>query len=77
MVNKNYDFNQKPDKISPMEIETTVLEFVREIKQIIHKIEKNAFVPVLVRRNLWSPSDEISMSELWDDITFNQIFLLN
>ena len=45
-----------------MKIETTVFEFV----------------PVLARRNLWSPiSDEISMSQLLDDITFTHIFILN
>ena len=31
MVNKNYNFNQKLGKISQMEIEATVFEFVREI----------------------------------------------
>ena len=31
MVNKNYDFNYKLDKISQVEIETTVFKFVRKI----------------------------------------------
>ena len=47
-----------------------------KIEKNIHKIEKNAFLPALARRNLWSPIDEISMSQLWDDITFSHIFIL-
>ena len=31
MVKKNYNFNQKLDKTSQMEIETTVFEFVNKI----------------------------------------------
>ena len=52
MINKNYNFNQKLDTISQLETETIVFEFVRKIKKNTHEIEKNAFVPVLVRQNL-------------------------
>ena len=38
MVNKNYDCNQKLDKISQMEIETTVFEFVRKIQIKMRKM---------------------------------------
>ena len=31
MVKKNYNFNQKLDKLAQMEIETTVFEFLRKI----------------------------------------------
>ena len=40
MPNKNYNFNQKLDKISQMEIETKFFEFVRRIKKIYIKLRK-------------------------------------
>ena len=40
MVNKNYNFNQKLDKISQMEIETTVFKFARKFFRIYIKLRK-------------------------------------